>query len=72
MSIQSINNQIANIDREINTLEKSIQSIDSNISRKQKEANDILAKISKEKDLKRIVTYMGRKTNCSKDKIITN
>jgi len=57
MSIQSINIQIANIDREINTLEINIQSIDSNISRKQKEANDILAKISNEKDLKRIITY---------------
>jgi len=57
MNIQSITSQIANIDRDINSLEKSIQSIESNISRKQKEANDILTKMSKEKDLKKIVNY---------------
>jgi len=57
MSISSIANQIASVDREINSLERSIQSIDGNLSRKQKEANNILLKISREKDLKRIISY---------------
>ncbi|MCH7962771.1 MAG: TIR domain-containing protein [Bacteroidetes bacterium] len=57
MSIESIANQIANVDREINTIERSIQTIDSNISRKQKEANNFLSKISREKDLNRVITY---------------
>lgn len=57
MSIDSIARQIANVDREINTVEKSIYSIDANISRKSKDANGILTKISREKDLKRIITY---------------
>ena len=57
MSIGSIANQIANVDREINSIGRSIQTIDGNLSRKNKEANDILSKISREKDLKRIITY---------------
>ena len=57
MSIENIASQIASVDREINTIERSIQPIDSNISRKQKEANNILSKISREKDLKRFITY---------------
>jgi hypothetical protein len=57
MSIQSITSQIASIDRDINTLENGLHSIDTNISRKQKEANDILTKVSKEKDLKRVINY---------------
>lgn len=62
MSIESIGRQIASVDREINTIEKSIHQIDANISRKSKEANNILAKISKEKDLKRIITYQKELT----------
>jgi len=57
MSIESIARQIASVDREINTIERNIQTIDGNISRKQKEAHNILSKISREKDLKRVITY---------------
>lgn len=57
MSISNIANQIASVDREITSLERSIQTIDGNLSRKQKEANNILSKISREKDLKRIISY---------------
>ncbi|MCO5259590.1 MAG: TIR domain-containing protein [Crocinitomicaceae bacterium] len=57
MRIESIARDIANIDRNINTVEKNIQTIDTNISRKQKEAHRILEKISKEKDLKRVISY---------------
>jgi hypothetical protein len=57
MSIDYIARQIASVDREINTIEKSIHSIDANINRKSKEANGILTKISREKDLKRVITY---------------
>lgn len=57
MSIDYIARQIASVDREINAIEKSIHTIDLNISRKSKEANGILSKISREKDLKRVITY---------------
>ena len=57
MSIASLSSQIANIDREINSIERSIQSIDGNLSRKNKEATDILTKIAREKDLKRIISH---------------
>lgn len=57
MSIDYISRQITTIDREINTIEKSIQTLDSNINRKSKEANGILSKISREKDLKKVITY---------------
>jgi|AGTN01.3.fsa_nt_gi TIR domain. len=57
MSIQSINNSISIIDREIHNLESQIQSINNNITRKEKEANNILDKINREKDLKRIITF---------------
>lgn len=57
MSIESLAREISNIDRDINTLERSIHPIDANISRKQKEAHSIMNKISKEKDLKRLITY---------------
>lgn len=57
MSIDYIARQIASVDREINTIEKSIHTIDGNISRKSKEANGILTKISREKDLKKVITY---------------
>lgn len=56
MSIQSLVNQIATVSREINTAEKNIQTIDGNISRKQKDANNILTKISREKNLSRVIT----------------
>lgn len=57
MSIDSIAREIASVDRDINTIERSIHPIDANISRKQKEAHSILEKISREKDLKRVITY---------------
>ncbi len=57
MTFDSIVRQIATIDREINSVEKSIHSVDGNISRKSKEAHNILTKISREKDLKRVITY---------------
>ncbi|MFL0683310.1 MAG: TIR domain-containing protein [Algoriphagus aquaeductus] len=57
MSIDSIAREISSVDREINTIEKSIHTIDGNISRKSKEANGILTKISREKDLKKVITY---------------
>ncbi len=57
MSIDSIAREISSVDRDINTIEKSIHPIDANISRKQKEAHSILEKISREKDLKRVITY---------------
>ena len=55
MSIDSLARQIATVDREINTVEKSIHTIDGNISRKSKEAHNLLTKISREKDLKRVL-----------------
>lgn len=57
MSIQSLINQISTVDREIIRLEKQIQGYDSRVSSKQKEAQRILDKISREKDLKKIVRY---------------
>jgi hypothetical protein len=57
MSIQSITSSISSLDREIHNTENQIQTISNNISRKEKEANSILDKISREKDLKRIVSY---------------
>ena len=57
MSIDSIARQIATVDREINTVEKSIHTIDGNISRKSKDAHSLLTKISREKDLKRVLNY---------------
>ncbi|MCK9436815.1 MAG: TIR domain-containing protein [Synergistaceae bacterium] len=57
MSIDSIARQIATVEREINSVERSIQTIDGNISRKSKDAHILLTKISKEKDLKRVLNY---------------
>ncbi len=57
MSIDSIARQIANVEREINSVERSIQTIDGNISRKSKDAHILLTKISREKDLKRVLNY---------------
>ncbi|WP_317235633.1 toll/interleukin-1 receptor domain-containing protein [Belliella filtrata] len=57
MSIDNIARQIVVVDREINTIEKSIHSINGIISRKSKEAHNVLTKISREKDLKRVLTF---------------
>lgn len=57
MSIDSIAREIANVDRDINSIERSIHPIDTNISRKQKEAHSLLDKITREKDIKRIIGY---------------
>lgn len=55
MSIETVSNQIASIDREINNLEREIQAFDTSINGKSKEAANITQKISKEKDIKRYV-----------------
>ncbi len=57
MSIDYIARQIANVDRDINSIERSIHPIDANITRKQKEAHSLLDKIAREKDLKRMIGY---------------
>lgn len=57
MSIQSITNSISSVDREINSAESQLQNVNSNLSRKEKEANSMLERISREKDLKRIISY---------------
>lgn len=57
MSIDSIAREMASVDRDINSIERSIQPVDSNISRKRKEAHSILDKISREKDIKRLITH---------------
>lgn len=57
MSIDSIAREIANVDRDINSIQRSIHPIDSNISRKQKEAHGLLDKITKEKDIKRMIGF---------------
>lgn len=56
MSIQSITNSISSVNREINSAENQLQTISNNLSRKEKEANSILEKISREKDLKRVIS----------------
>ena len=57
MSIDYITRQIVSVDREINSIERKIHSIDTTLNRKNKEAHDILTKISREKDLKRVINY---------------
>lgn len=57
MSIDSIAREIAFADRDINSIERGIHPIDANISRKQKEAHSLLDKITREKDLKRMIGY---------------
>ena len=68
MSIDSIARQIATVEREINSVERSIQTIDGNISRKSKDAHILLTKISREKDLKRVLNYQ-KALNKKKDEI---
>ena len=63
MSIDSLARQIATVDREINAIERSIHSIENNISRKSKEAQAILSRIEREKDLKRIISYNKQLTS---------
>lgn len=57
MSIQSISNSISNVDREISSVEGQLNTINNNLNRKEKEANAILERVSKERDLKRVVSY---------------
>lgn len=57
MSIDSIAREIASVDRDINTIERGIHPVDDNISRKQREAYSLLEKVSREKDIKRIISY---------------
>ena len=67
MSIQSINSSISSVDREIHSLENQIQTINNNITRKEREANSILDKINREKDLKRIITHQKDLTKKNED-----
>lgn len=65
MSIESLTNQIASIDRDIHSLQQQLHSIDSRLIAKRKEENGLLDRISKEKDLKRVVNLqheLARKT----------
>ena len=57
MSIQSITNSINSNDRQIKSIENQINVIVNAINRKEKEANNILQKISREKELKKIVNF---------------
>lgn len=57
MSTQSITNSISSVDREITNIENQLSTISSNLNRKEKEANLVLEKISREKDLKRIISF---------------
>jgi hypothetical protein len=57
VSIETISNQISNIDREIINLEREILNLDTDISRKSKEVVSITEKMSREKDLKRFATF---------------
>lgn len=57
MNIDYLARQIATIDRDISTIEKTIYSIDANINCKQKEAHGLLDKIAREKDIKRNIGY---------------
>lgn len=56
MSVENLVRQIASIDREINTVEKSIHTIIEKLNQKTKEVNSIFSKLAKEKDLKRAIT----------------
>lgn len=56
MSVQSLLNQIASVDRDIHSLENQIHAIEGNISRKQRDATGFLEKISREKDLNRVIS----------------
>lgn len=57
MSIQSISSSITSVDKEISGIESQLSVISNNLYRKEKEANSILEKVSREKDIKRIITY---------------
>lgn len=45
------------VDREITNLENQLNALSSNLNRKEKEANAILDKIAREKDIKRVISY---------------
>lgn len=79
MSIQSLHSQIASIEREINNIQLQINNLDRSINTKTREVNSYLERISREKDLKRIVNLQkdyGRKQEeihrIEKDKITKN
>lgn len=56
MSVQSINNQIASVDRDINNIQNQINTLERSITSKGKEANSYLDRISREKDLKNVIS----------------
>jgi hypothetical protein len=77
MSIQSLISTIASVDRDLKNIENQLSTVNSNLSRKEKEANTIFEKISKEKDIKKIVILqkdLARKNDeinrISKDKSV--
>jgi len=55
MSISSLVSSIHSVDNEIHNYQQQISSLDNRITSKRREANSILDKISREKDLKKIV-----------------
>ncbi|HBS88380.1 MAG TPA: molecular chaperone Tir [Bacteroidales bacterium] len=57
MSIESLTRELASLDRDIDSIERSLHPIDANIIRKQKESHSLFEKISREKDLKRLIAY---------------
>jgi hypothetical protein len=56
VSVKSINNQIASVDRDINNIQNQINTLDRSITSKGKEANSYLDRISREKDLKKVIS----------------
>jgi len=55
MSISTLINSISSIDREIHNYQQQINALDDRISNKRKEAATILDKITREKNLPKIV-----------------
>ncbi len=56
MSISSITNSIASLDREIHSYQQQINSLNNSIYNKQKDAHRILENINREKNLTRVVS----------------
>ncbi len=56
MSFESISSQMKSIDSSIRLLESQIHTLENSITRKQTEANSVLAKITREKDIKKVVS----------------
>jgi hypothetical protein len=59
MSIQSLSNQIASVDREIHSLENQIHTIETNITAKRNDANSIFEKITRERILRKTAAFLA-------------